>query len=371
MIFNFFYGLLICTMFVGPLYPVLDGRETPVYLDSLYTFTNYEWVRGVVDFGPTEVRVAPNLNVIFGMVVPLRKNTQLSASIDSTTRGEVATIILEKPLYLPAIFAGGVRFKTLGGYQGIVYPGATLFMGDVRVIDGDITIDNRYNSGIIYPTPISLTWDVGPSLQPNFVFDSATTSTLRLKNIMFASTADDDKPFITGINPDVRHKLILENTTFFMSGNMTFTNVDVEIGRGVTTFAGVRGNSVTFYGKLKISDFGVLKTTAGVNIHLKPAVTSNDYFEIAPHGTLALTDSTLTFTRALRIPSVASDQNTYSKIVLDGRCVMRALNVGDEKSITIGMGPQLTYTYDGLIDIRPFSSLEVQNAQLINKNFIL
>ena len=371
MIHKIFCGLLIYSIFMTSLYPVLDGRETPIYLDTLYTFTNYEWVRGVVSFGPTEMRMSPNVNVIFGLVVPLTRGSQMTVSRDSTSREEISTIILEKPLHLPAIFGGGVRFKTLNGYQGIVYPGDTLFMGDVRVIDGDITIDNKSNSKILYPTPMTSLWDVGPSLQPNFLFDSATTSTLRLKNILFAGTADGGKPFITGITPGVRHKLILENTTFFMNGNMTFTNVDVEIGRGVTTFAGVRGNSVTFYGKLKISDFGTLKTTAGVNINLKPAITSDDYFEVAPYGTLALTDSTLTFTRPLSLPFAMPDQNTYSKIVLDGRCVLNALNVGDEAKVTIGLGPQLTYTYDGLLDIRPFSSLEIQHAQLINKNFIL
>ena len=42
--------LFIFSFLISPLYPVLDGLVSPIYLENRYTFTNYEFARGHVYF---------------------------------------------------------------------------------------------------------------------------------------------------------------------------------------------------------------------------------------------------------------------------------------------------------------------------------
>ena len=42
--------ILLILHSIVELFSILDGRVTPIYLESKYTFTNFEWARGSVYF---------------------------------------------------------------------------------------------------------------------------------------------------------------------------------------------------------------------------------------------------------------------------------------------------------------------------------
>lgn len=343
---------------------ILDGRITPITLDAVYTFSNYEWARGTVNFNAGFI-IPKSTTAILGIDVPLQ--TQIYLSNLAANASEMSTIILEKPLLLKPILGGsilgGCVFKTLNGYEGLVTGFSDV--GDRFTIDGNVTIDMTNLWGYIYPHSTN-----GPNLLPQFVLDGTTASTLRLKNGNLVTTAT----VFHGEDTAGRHQLILENMNLFLSTatNMTFSNMDLVIDNGKTKFYAGSYSSIDIYGALKIKDYGILQAGALVDFNLKSSeISGNDYFDISPRGKLLLTSNTLKFSRPLYLPYSLPEENTYSKIAVDGLCRLQATGTGTNAIVQLGSDSHLTYTYDGLIELSPFSTLQLDNVQLINKNFIL
>ncbi len=352
---------------------ILDGRTAPVVLDTTYTFTDYEWARGEVYFNAGFV-IPKNTTAIWGVDVPFKGYASFSSG--ATSISELSTIILEKPLInSTGLSWGSCMFKTLNDYEGIV-SGFSDF-GDRFAISGNVTIDFGYISVYFYIANTS-----GPYLQPGFaLLDTTVASTLRLRNGNFVECVDFNRGYpgslFSGSSTIGRHKLYLENMNINYGGmgtdlnTMTFDeNIDLIIDNGTTSFYGPRTGRVNCNGTLKINDFGILQAGPGFNFNIQSALPGLNYFDIAPHGKLLLANNTLTFTCPLRIPCALGSEDSYARILVDGKSTLRGINSDGLVPLQLGVGPQLTYTYDAMIDIAPFSTLTFDNVAFTNKNVI-
>lgn len=370
----FLLSLFLCMITARSGKTILDGRVTPVVVDSMYTFTDYEWARGEVYFNAGFI-VPINTTAILGIDVPFKGGMRLSAYAGSLA--ELGTIILEKPLIkISGNTLGSCIFKTLNGYEGIV-SGFTDF-GDRFVVSGNVTLDLNGAGVYVYSHNTQ-----GPYLQPGFMLDSTVASTLRLRNGTLVESVDFNRggpSHLFDATPTAgRHKLYLENITMFYGGAssvsppaMTFSeDIDLIIDQGTTSFYGPRGGAVNIYGTLKVNDFGILQAGPDLNFNIKSVAPDASYFDIAPYGKLFLTNNSLTFTCPLRLPAVLGEQNTYGRIIVDGKCGLRGISASGPLAFQLGAGPQLTYTYDAMIDILPFSTLTLDNVAFSNKNLIL
>ena len=366
--------LIFLPVIVQPLQAILDGRVTPIFLDTNYGFSNFEWARGEVHFlqGFT---VPPNTTAILGLTAPvLGANLNLDNGGDASNQ---ATILLETPLTLHVpVFTGGVRIGSIDGSEGkinLIAPAGGASASIDWAISDQITFitDMAIDFGTLYANFSG--GSSGPLLRPSLFINASTPKKLRLMNgTLFVDGAGTNNVLPRIIAGDVsggRHQLLLEDMTLrFVSTSITFTNLDIVSSKGINIFSGSPDAQVNFYSGLKICNESTLVGPLGLSYSLTPSIVSNDYFQIEPRGTLLLNNNTLSFNRPLRLPYAPGLKNTYPRIVVSGTSTLRGIGIGTNNTVQLGIGVNSTYTSDGIIDIQNGGTLILDNVALVNKN---
>lgn len=360
---------------------ILDGRTTPTFIHSTYTFTNYEWARGAVYF-TAGFEVPPSVTAVLGLTVPVQGDVQCCYHGNPSTP---SGIILETPLIMNGNLVGGVTFKTSDGSQGTIAGlkgiGDAIIFGDDFLIDlqgGTLRSDGDTNGPFDLPS--------------RFIISNPAPKTLSLTNgtVIFADNAFHVTPMFCGGPTAGRHELALEGVSLVMGSRnfvpsispegdisqpvnplMTFTNLDFTCRNGVSWIIGQPGATAEFYSALNIRDDAALALAPGVELHLTPSIVESSYFQLAGRGKLYLNSNLVSFNRPLRIPSTFPAQDTTPTLIVDGATVLRGTGAGSNNTIEFGAGPKLTYTYDALLDIATGALLQLDNVTFINKNFVL
>jgi hypothetical protein len=356
--------LLLLPLLVPHLLAILDGRRAPVFVNTAYTFTNYEWARGEVYFRSGFV-VPPNITAILGVTVPVVGEILLCAGGDDSTP---STIMLETPLDIgSATLKGGCTFKTKNNIDGYLlgFSGC----GDRLVFEDNMRLDMQGRS-----VAIDLATN-GPLSTQRFVINNASPKKLTLVNGCLQSIYDfpsvEPRMFV-GKNTAGRHELVLENVALLLGqqGLLTFTNLNVTCSSGSAIFQGpYRASNINFYSELNIGNDAMLTGMPSMQFNLTSSITSNDYLQVAPRGKLVLNSNTLTYNRPLRLPFPVPNADTHSRIVINGSSTIQANGVGSNRILQLGAGPVLTYTCDASLEIMPSAHLILDNVILQNKSF--
>lgn len=367
--FLILFGALWCE----PLQAILDGRVTPIFLDSTYSFSNYEWARGQVHFLNGFV-VPPNTTAILGLTAPVQGPYLI---LDSGGNSDnQATILLETPLVLHVpLFFGGVRIGSVDGSEGrinLIAPAGGASSSNDWAISDQVTFitDMAIDFGTLYSNFSG--GSNGPLLRPSFFINASTPKKLRLINGTMDITDDTNglSPRIIASDTDYgRHSILLESMKLlYLSESITFTNLDVVSSRGINIFSGAPNSKISFYSALKICNESLLTGPLGLEFSLTPSIVSSNYFQIEPRGTLLLDNNILSFNRPLRLPYEPGLENTYSRIVVDGVSTLRGIGVGSNNTLQLGVGVNGTYTSDGILDIRYGAKLILDNVAIVNRN---
>lgn len=348
-----FLSWVLLVVGTKPVYAILDGRSAPVFVDAAYTFSNYEWARGEVYFR-RGFSVPESTTAILGLTVPVTSAIQVSDG--SPFPSSPGRLILETPLMLEgASMTGKAIVRTSDLTPGFITGPSPAFGAPSLVTLNEMTIDFK-----------------GRSVSPSFFISNATPTKIRLVNGISTIILPT---FDGGVLGSGRHEVVLENMSIFSSQytTITFTNFNLTFTRGSSSFnSGGLPLAVDFWGTLKIDDDALVKANPGTTFNIKATalVGEDDYFQIAPRGTLMLDSNVVTYDRPLQFPYPVLPHDTYSRLLVDGVSTLRSTGSGSDKQVVFGVAPQLTGTSYASIDLVTGARLVLDDVALINHNFI-
>jgi hypothetical protein len=283
---------------------ILDGRAAPIYLDTRYTFTNYEWARGSVFFRDG-FDVAPGGTIFLGMEGGLvQQNIELNGG----------TICLENDLNLTVNshmtgsgFIDG-NFKSITYRRG--FPGLFEGSGYIKllshiilngngpgaVLDPGQTLDLRGMGGILSVNNIRV------ALRSDRILtDVASPSSIRF-NSCYITQAAPSVPFVF-TNPEIifsgdtslttNSKLVIENLLTILEGgrvdilsssfvqlgglNVRFS-ADLEARNSILDFVSTGtspiriGDPQPSQGKLSFVGQTIFRSSSGNELRVDPAL---------------------------------------------------------------------------------------------------
>lgn len=289
------YVVLFFLLLVQHLDAILDGRTAPIYLDTRYTFTNYEWARGSVFFrqgfdvppagtvllGIDGGLVAANIN-LKGGTVRLERDIVLGSDTSLTGSGFIdmkfKKIIFSRASY-PGLFAVGsyVKFLSTGTIEGSSRRALVHFFDmvvDLRSISGDFFFNEL--SFIIFSNKLLLT-----TSNPNTIkFSNCDIIHGALNTVFF------NNPII----------LLGQNTNLTTVGGFVFNGFNIDENSNVVLQSGSK----------------ITTNTIDLKFNTTRLTLNNSTLEFTSSGTASI--------------AVGSPTAAQGSMLLNGRCNLRSLN---------------------------------------------
>lgn len=253
--------LFIFTFLISPLYPILDGFASPIYLENRYTFTNYEFARGHVYF-KNGFDLPLNGTVILNILEPVNGYIQSNRS----------TILFQRSLVLgQGASIKGDCFLLLNNNtlefssDQFLSAGDRLFCCTTGEIRGqDTTIFNPGGGALIF---------CGGAFSQNV-----------LSNMTLDGPTNKNFVGLAG-NPNI---LTFSNMSIILKESLTISSFSISL-RTLTTVNGLRGSVLTCSDMLRLDSFADISIGSGLTLKLKKFASQGE------NGSLILDNAALEF----------------------------------------------------------------------------
>lgn len=377
--------LLVWLMVLLPhdLKPILDGRTSPIFLTTTYTFTDYEWAYGDVYF-------KAGFNVPSGKHAILDITQPVMGQVDLRNSG---TLLLRGPLVFGNINLGG-------GNENVFLSGGT-----ISAATGYTTpLSLAFNCNLTLTNQLQVTTDTvmdfnghsfnlsGGSVQGILKMnDQLAARTFTVRNATVIGLEDNLSTFgprlrvepfapvmMGGPAAGTLHTYDFANSllyfsaanaiTFDVSNTITVTGYKLQLS-GVSDLACARNTTgtVNIYTSMIVNNLTQATIGPHVKLNFSPQylLSDNRYLQLPVNSSLKFVDSDLSFDRRMSF--------MLSPFIVEGTMNLTATSTGSiEQTFTMGdptiVAPGTAAKYDLILDIQPNSHLIVNTAKIVNGN---
>ncbi len=377
--------LLVGLMVLLPhdLKPILDGRTSPIFVSTTYTFTDYEWAYGDVFF-------KEGFNVPSGKRAILDITQPVTGRVDLRGTG---ILLLRGPLVFGNINLGNENEDVF--FSGGTISAATNYTKPLSL---------AFNCNLTLTNQLQVTTDAvldfnghtfnfsGGSVQGMLKINDATTArTCKVRNATIVGLEDNLSTFgprlrvapfsseaMGGPSAGTYHTYDFENSllyfsaanaiTFDVSNTITVTGYKLQLS-GVTDLACARNTkgTINIYTSMIINNLTQATIGPQVKLNFSPQylLSNNWYLQLPVNSSLKFIDSDLSFDRRMSF--------MLSPFIVEGTMNLTATSTGSvEQTFTMGdptiVDPGNAAKYDLILDIQPNSHLIVNTAKIINGN---